>query len=249
MTFRTFALFSLFSWAAVVANPLASGDFWSSVDNLRFAADSITRDSAVFWQFPLASSANTVLKDVTTFNSQVQTALTQVPTAMMSEEDAENTRRAFVGMYDDTRDGFNALNGAAKFLEPFGLVPTFCSLIQCITTGMHILVNETLAITPAIVPSKRLRNKISGFTTHLMKRIPKGPIHGISFKLQEEEHERKDNYVPEVSALATSLEVDAETKELPHAFNFDTIQVSVIQLAIPERVPRRERRNVPGAGR
>ena len=38
----------------------------------------------------------------------------------------------------------------------------------------------------AIVPSKRLRNKIAGYTTHLMKRIQQGPVRGISLKLQEE---------------------------------------------------------------
>ena len=53
----------------------------------------------------------------------------------------------------------------------------------------------------AIIPSKRMRNKIAGFVTHLMKRIQRGPVRGISLKLQEEERERRLDFVPEVIAV------------------------------------------------
>ncbi|KIJ59853.1 hypothetical protein HYDPIDRAFT_140020 [Hydnomerulius pinastri MD-312] len=113
--------------------------------------------------------------------------------------------------------------------------------------------NKRIIDEVAVVPSKRLRNKISGFTTHLMKRIQRGPVRGISFKLQEEERERKDNYVPEVSALdtsATGLDIDPDTNAMLKSLNFDiTVNVVPIVIAQPERGPRRERRNVPGAAR
>lgn len=61
--------------------------------------------------------------------------------------------------------------------------------------------NKRVTQDVAVVGSKRLRNRIAGYLTHLMKRIQAGPIRGISIKLQEEERERRDNYQPEVSVL------------------------------------------------
>jgi len=92
--------------------------------------------------------------------------------------------------------------------------------------------NKKIAEEIALIPSKRLRNKIAGFVTHLMRRIAKGPVRGISFKLQEEERERKDNYVPAESAVNTSnIKVDPDTKAMLRAIDFGNLSgVEVVQL-------------------
>ncbi|KAI3840781.1 hypothetical protein MKW92_017480 [Papaver armeniacum] len=75
--------------------------------------------------------------------------------------------------------------------------------------------NKKILEEVAIIPSKRLRNKIAGFSTHLMKRIQRGPVRGISLKLQEEERERRMDFVPEESAIKTDrIEVDKDTMDM-----------------------------------
>ena len=44
--------------------------------------------------------------------------------------------------------------------------------------------NKRVVDEVAVIETKRLRNKIAGYLSHLMKRIEKGPVRGISFKLQ-----------------------------------------------------------------
>uniref|UniRef100_UPI000957C7E2 ES17 n=1 Tax=Saccharomyces cerevisiae TaxID=4932 RepID=UPI000957C7E2 len=91
--------------------------------------------------------------------------------------------------------------------------------------------NKRLCDEIATIQSKRLRNKIAGYTTHLMKRIQKGPVRGISFKLQEEERERKDQYVPEVSARSNGvLNVDNQTSDLVKSLGLK-LPLSVINVS------------------
>merc|ERR1711934_471119 len=111
---------------------------------------------------------------------------------------------------------------------------------------MDFQTNKKIAEEVAIIPTKKLRNKIAGFTTHLMKRIQRGPVRGISLKLQEEERERRMDFVPDVSALHQDIiEVDADTKDMVRAAGFGHIQ----KITVPSVPTGNFNRGPPGARR
>merc|ERR1711916_139028 len=96
--------------------------------------------------------------------------------------------------------------------------------------GVDFQTNKRITEEVAVLPSKKMRNKIAGYVTHLMRRIEKGPVRGISFKLQEEERE-KDNYVPDVSAVdTTSLNVCESERAMLEAIGFGDYQTLLFLL-------------------
>merc|ERR1719361_1288596 len=103
-------------------------------------------------------------------------------------------------------------------------------------------VNKRIIEEVALIPSKPLRNEIAGFITHLMKRLQRSTVRGISIKLQEEERERRDNYVPEISALEQDIiEVDAETKDMlkmMDSANIPGVQIATARPGAPQNYTR-----------
>jgi small subunit ribosomal protein S17e len=94
--------------------------------------------------------------------------------------------------------------------------------------------NKQICGEVAVIPSKRLRNQIAGFVTHLMKRIARGPVRGISLVLQEEERERRDNYVPEKSileSLTENIEVDNQTMSMLAAIGYPEGTLENVKIA------------------
>merc|ERR1712166_631738 len=57
-------------------------------------------------------------------------------------------------------------------------------------------INKRIVQEIADTPTKKIRNKIAGFVTHLMRRIESGPVRGISLAIQEEHYERRIDYIP-----------------------------------------------------
>jgi hypothetical protein len=67
-----------------------------------------------------------------------------------------------------------------------------------------------------------------------MKRIQRGPVRGISLKLQEEERERRLDFVPGVSALDTeSIEVDKDTMEMLKQIGMDRLPNVKLPTVLP----------------
>jgi small subunit ribosomal protein S17e len=57
-----------------------------------------------------------------------------------------------------------------------------------------------------------------------MKRIQRGPVRGISLKLQEEERERRMDFIPDESALRTdAIEVDRDTMDMLKSMNMGNL--------------------------
>ncbi len=113
-------------------------------------------------------------------------------------------------------------------------------------------VNKRVVLDVTIATSKKLKNKISGYTTHIMKRLARGPVRGISLKLQEEEREKRLDFVPEVSAvdqkIVDGITVDKSTLSMlkkletgvPRYVRLEGEEASNAKKDVKKRIARRK---------
>ncbi|KAI5180924.1 small subunit ribosomal protein S17e [Nematocida sp. AWRm80] len=84
-----------------------------------------------------------------------------------------------------------------------------------INLTLDFYANRSLLEKVSVVNGKKLTNKIAGYATRLMKRIRYGRVKGVNIKAQEEERERKENYVPTESIVDVErIEVDSVTMNM-----------------------------------
>jgi small subunit ribosomal protein S17e len=82
-----------------------------------------------------------------------------------------------------------------------------------------------------------------------MKRIQHRPIRNISLRLQEEERERRLDFVPDRSAIdLDTIEIDKETQEMLESLNVpNLLEAQIVTIRDPQqesnnRGPRRNRK-------
>merc|ERR1712216_1009542 len=92
--------------------------------------------------------------------------------------------------------------------------------------------NKRIIDEVAEIHTKRLRNKIAGYTTHLMRRMQHNVIRGISLKLKEDESEKFMDSLPETSNInIDNIEVDKDTMLMLRAIGMGDLDgVSVRQI-------------------
>jgi len=90
------------------------------------------------------------------------------------------------------------------------------------TKDFHL--NKRVCDDVAVIPTKRIRNKVAGYATRLMRRIEKGPVRGISLKLQEEERERKMEFIPSKSEfILENIVIDKDTQDMLAHYKLENI--------------------------
>merc|ERR1711976_238783 len=107
------------------------------------------------------------------------------------------------------------------------------------TNDFHL--NKKILSNVATVPTKRLRNKIAGFATHLMRRIQNGPVKGISLKIQEEERERRLDFVPAESHINVDKQATVDQETMDMLKNAGQNLQSMLKLQAPKKQETRTR--------
>ncbi|KAM0688192.1 40S ribosomal protein S17 [Conglomerata obtusa] len=107
-------------------------------------------------------------------------------------------------------------------------------------TDFHF--NKRVTEDVAVIRTKRLKNKVAGYITVLMKRIQHGHVKGIYIKKHEEERERKENFIPSKGILdELTIDVDSTTKRMIDEYAFTgNFNVVAIKLEKEEDKPTKE---------